>query len=203
LVVEDNEISRDLLIKLLRQVGFDTRGVINGREAVEVFEQWQPHLIWMDIRMPVMDGYEATRRIKEKLNGEKKTAIIALTASAFEEDRTKVLETGCDDFVRKPFKECEIFEKMNEYLDVRFLYEAIQPATVKNKKTQHIELTPELLWQLPEDLRLKLKNAVDAVDFDETVGIIEKLHAQNASIADALNDLAIKYKFDKLQELLG
>ncbi|MCP4579124.1 MAG: response regulator, partial [Deltaproteobacteria bacterium] len=89
LVVEDDEASRDLLVKLLRTVGFEVQDAVNGQDAIEVWENWQPHLIWMDMRMPIMDGYEATSRIKNLPDG-KDTIIIALTASAFEEDHHKV-----------------------------------------------------------------------------------------------------------------
>ena len=81
-----------------------TREAENGVEAIAIWEEWQPHLIWMDMRMPVMDGYEATRQIKSHLKGQA-TVIIALTASALEEEKTIILSSGCDDFVRKPFQQ--------------------------------------------------------------------------------------------------
>jgi PAS domain S-box-containing protein len=202
LVVEDNEVSRDLLIRLLRQVGFDTREAANGSEAVAVYEQWRPHLIWMDIRMPVMDGYEATRRIKERPDGEE-AVIIALTASAFEEDRIRALERGCDDFVRKPFCEDEIFEKMHQFLSVRYRYEDIKARTLKAVNKERIKLTPELLMELPSELRLELKSAVDIVGFEETLEVIEKIQARDEAIANALTDLVNQYRFDRLQEFLG
>jgi CheY-like chemotaxis protein len=201
LVVEDNENNRTLLVKLLQTVGFDVQEAINGQEAIEIWENWRPHLIWMDIRMPMMDGYEATRRIKEKSGGAE-TFIIALTASAFEEDRIKVLEHGCDDFVRKPFKENEIFEKMHQFLGVRYLYEDITPNILKAENADRAKLTPELMMELPAELRLEFKNAVDVVDFEKTMEIIEKIHAQDETIADALTDLVTHYRFDRLQQLL-
>ena len=108
LVVDDKEANRELLVKFLITVGFQTRTATNGREAIAISQQWQPDLIWMDMRMPIMDGYEATRQIKAHPSG-KKPIIIALTATAFEEERGKILDVGCDDFVRKPFKEEDIF----------------------------------------------------------------------------------------------
>ncbi|MDH3997842.1 MAG: ATP-binding protein, partial [Desulfuromonadales bacterium] len=202
LVAEDNAISRELMVKLLRQVGFDTREVTNGKEAVVEFEQWRPHLIWMDIRMPVMDGYEATRRIKNMPAGAE-TIIIALTASAFEEDRLEALEQGCDGFVRKPFRENEIFELMRKFLNVNFRYEKTPHKTSMANKAKRVKLTPELLVELSDELRLELKKAVDAVAFEETMAVIDKIPAQDETVADALTDLANQYRFDRLQELLS
>jgi CheY-like chemotaxis protein len=126
-VAEDRKANREVLVELLTSLGeppagFEVRAVVNGEEAIEVWESWEPHLIWMDMRMPVMDGHEATRRIKATEKGQD-TVIVALTASAFEEDRVTALEHGCDDFVRKPFRETEIFGKLAEHLGVRFVCE--------------------------------------------------------------------------------
>lgn len=131
LVVDDRFESRLLLVKLLASLGFLVRSAENGQEAVDLWNAFEPHLIWMDMRMPVMDGYEATKSIKADLKG-RATVIIALTASAFEEERHLVLSAGCDDFVRKPFREQVIFEKMAQYLGVRYIYE--EPAHVEGTR---------------------------------------------------------------------
>jgi two-component system sensor histidine kinase/response regulator len=132
LAVDDRLESRLLLVKLLGDIGFDVREASNGQEAIAVWESWQPHLIWMDMRMPVMDGYEATKRIKSTLQGQA-TVIIALTASAFEEDRHLVLSAGCNDFLRKPFREEVLWEKMAHHLGVRYLYgEMVDPPSTDN-----------------------------------------------------------------------
>lgn len=201
LVVEDNENNRNLLVKLLQTVGFAVQEAANGQEAVKIWEEWRPHLIWMDMRMPVMNGYQATTHIKGSPGG-KDTVIIALTASAFEEDRQMVLEHGCNDFVRKPFKENDILEKLHQFLGVRYLHEDTTLRTLKSEDAGRVTLTRELLMELPAELRLELMNAVDVVDFGETTGVIEKIRAQNEAMADALTDLVNQYRFDTLQELL-
>lgn len=122
LVAEDVEDSRALLVRILDEVGFEVREAINGNQAVEVFQHWKPHFIWMDVRMPVMDGLQASRYIKETEAG-KSTVIVALTAHALEEEREQILEAGCDDFVRKPFREQEIFEVMAGHLSLKYVYE--------------------------------------------------------------------------------
>ncbi len=121
LVVDDKWESRLLLVNMLAPVGFEVREAKNGKEAIAVWESWEPHLIWMDMRMPVLDGYEATRQIKSTLKGQA-TVIIALTASVFEKQRSSVEAAGCDDFVSKPFREAVIFQKIAEHLGVEYVY---------------------------------------------------------------------------------
>ena len=122
LVVDDNQEGRMLLTELLTPLGFEVREAENGQEAVDIWLSWLPHLILMDMRMPVMDGYEATKVIKNYPEGEA-TEIIALTASAFEEERSLILSAGCDDFLCKPFYASELLEKIAEYLGVNYVYE--------------------------------------------------------------------------------
>jgi signal transduction histidine kinase/CheY-like chemotaxis protein len=128
LVVDDSEVNRKLLVKIFRPVGFEVREAANGVEALAAWEAWEPHLIWLDMRMPVMDGYETTRRIKATTRG-MATVIIALTASALEEDKAVILSEGCDDYLRKPFREEDLFDAIARHLGVRYLYEEIGPKT--------------------------------------------------------------------------
>ena len=121
LVVDDVDLNRKLLIRLLSDVGFEVREAINGREAIALWQTWRPHLIWIDMRMPVMSGESATRRIKA-LDVAGKTRLIAITASAFSENKTAAIASGCDDFVSKPVRAAEIFEKMAQHLGIRYQY---------------------------------------------------------------------------------
>lgn len=134
LVVEDKWANRQLLVNLLVSIGFEVKEATNGEEAIALAETWSPHLIWMDIRMPVMDGYGATKAIKANLAPA--PVIIALTANAFEEERLIALSIGCDDFVRKPFQENAILEKMAEHLGMKYIYDELshedQTAPVTN-----------------------------------------------------------------------
>jgi CheY-like chemotaxis protein len=126
LAVDDQEANRRLLVKLFEPLGFEVREAANGQEALEIWEAWEPHLVWMDMRMPVMDGYEATRRIKSTTRG-MATTVIALTASALEEERAVILSEGCDDYLRKPLHEEELFRAVERHLGVRYLYEELAP----------------------------------------------------------------------------
>ena len=124
LIVDDKAINRQLLLRLLAPLGFEIKEASNGQEAIAIWDEWEPHLIWMDMRMPVMDGYEATRYIKATTKGNA-TAVIALTASVLEEEKAIVISAGCDDFVRKPFKERMIFEMLTKHLGVQYIYEEL------------------------------------------------------------------------------
>ncbi len=121
LVVEDHPTNQDLLVNLLKSVGFYVKAADNGEMAVELYQSWQPHLIWMDMRMPVMDGYQATQRIRE-LEGENSVVIIALTATVLESQQIQMLAVGCNDIVAKPYRQSVIFEKMAQHLGVRYGY---------------------------------------------------------------------------------
>ncbi|HBW57850.1 MAG TPA: hybrid sensor histidine kinase/response regulator, partial [Oscillatoriales bacterium UBA8482] len=121
LIVDDKEINCLLLIKLLEPLGFELKIASNGKEAIAIWNQWEPHLIFMDMRMPIMDGYEATKQIKSTTKGNA-TAIIALTASVLEEEKAIVLSAGCDDFMRKPFTEDQIFGVLAKHLGVQYIY---------------------------------------------------------------------------------
>ena len=126
LIAEDDEPSRRLLVRLFEPLGVDVREAEDGREAIAHWRSWKPDLIWMDMQMPVIDGHEATRRIRAA--GDSGTVIVAVSASAFEEDRERALGDGCDDFVRKPFRAEELFEMLTKHLGVRFIYEEQAPS---------------------------------------------------------------------------
>jgi CheY-like chemotaxis protein len=201
LIVEDVEASRRLLVKLLQPLGFQVRQAVNGQEAIEVWEEWQPHLIWMDMRLPVMDGREATRRIKATPDGQS-TIIIALTASAFEEDRAAVLAEGCDDFVRKPFREAEIFDKMARRLGVRYLYEGTPLDLAQTEEGEQKPLTAADLAELPPEMLADLRQAAKAINLEKANTIIGQIGQTNEPLAQALAYLVENFRFDTLQTLV-
>lgn len=204
LVVDDRKESRLLLMKLLTSVGFSVREGVNGEEAINIWSNWEPHLIWMDMRMPVMDGYEATKYIKTHLKGQA-TAIIALTASAFEEDRSVVLSAGCDDFVRKPFREEVIFEKMAQYLGVRYLYEepdSDTEASGKCTESSSQPLTTEDLRGMSPLWLDQLYQAADAIDNERIFQLIEEIPPESNSLALIIADLVNSFRCDRIIDLI-
>jgi len=199
LVVEDKWESRKLLVKLLEPLGFEVREAENGKEGVALWSSWEPHLIWMDMRMPVMDGYEATKQIKAHLKGQA-TVIIALTASAFIEERAVILSAGCDDFVRKPFQEEEIFETIAHYLGVRYVYEEETSATLPQKSATEA-LTREALAVMPAEWVAQLYQAANQVNNQQIFQLIEQIPSEHDPVAIALTDLVRNFRCDKIIDL--
>ena len=203
LVVDDKEVNRALLVKLLTPLGFAVREAANGREAVEIWQAWEPHLIWMDMRMPVMDGYEATRRIKATTKGQA-TVVVALTASALEEDREIILSEGCDAYMRKPFREHDLFETLRRHLGVKFLYQqpTTQPETTRASKSDDRERLARRASALPATLLEDLRKATILGYQDEILQQVARIVELDALLADELAGLAKNYEHDKMLALL-
>ncbi len=201
LVVEDKFNNRQLLLKLLEPIGFQVKAATNGQEAIAIWSSWSPHLIWMDMRMPVMNGDEATRKIKATTKGQA-TVIVALTASVFEEHKGIVLSTGCDDFVRKPFKEEEIFEKMAQYLGVRYIYEELPQLTPSKSNSSYSDrLTLADLAQMPEEWNEKLHLAATRLNEAEIEQLLGQIPQDKAFLSTALTNLVNNVRFDIIAEL--
>lgn len=154
LVVDDTTEGRQLLVQLLTPLGFEVREAGNGEEAIAQWQRWQPHLICMDLRMPVMDGCEATRHIKQRSGGLLTVSdlpipkILMLTASAFTHEQATVKASGCDAYLSKPFKTAELLATIGQLLDIT--YEYAQPvssdAVLRSPGSKPTE-APELQFQ--------------------------------------------------------
>jgi PAS domain S-box-containing protein len=203
LVVEDNDDNRHFLEGLLREVGFQVRLAVNGREGVDAFSRWSPDMVLMDIRMPVMDGLAAIRLIKSTDKG-KQIPVVALTAHAFEEERKKILASGCDDFLTKPIDENLLFEVIGRYLKVRFTYQRIEPADdAIQKHNGAAALTAGQLACLPADLRAELRDAALNLDIIRVHACIERVQQLNDELARALQMLAADFRFDDILRYFG
>jgi CheY-like chemotaxis protein len=193
LIVEDKPSNRQIMVELLQSVGFEVREASNGQVAIAMCQEWSPQLIWMDLRMPVMDGYEATRRIKATPSP---PIILALTGSALAEERAVALAAGCDDFIRKPFRETEIFERMAYFLGVRYRYESmVLPAP---PDVVPPELTPALMAGMPVEWQAKLHQAATQVDAEQIVQLIQQIPTEQATLTQALTELVNHYRFDRI-----
>jgi signal transduction histidine kinase/CheY-like chemotaxis protein/HAMP domain-containing protein len=193
LVVDDKADNRELVQQLLEGVGFTVHTADDGLQAVKIFQSWLPHFIWMDMRMPVMDGYEATRQIRALPSGDM-VKIVALTASAFEEDRQKILAAGCNDMVRKPLEEERLFTVMGELLGLRYQHGAASPTTVPIAKALDLSV-------LPAKLRGDLQAAAQALDMELTQQIVDSIRAAHPGLAADLDTLAQGFLLDKVAAL--
>ena len=110
LVVDDNEDNREILVFRLQQLGFEVLVASNGKEAIETASQAKPDVILMDLRMPVMDGWEATRALRQTEWG-KDLPVVAITAHAMEEDRRRALTAGCNEFIPKPVMDYSVIHE--------------------------------------------------------------------------------------------
>lgn len=246
LVVDDQPDNREVLSQLLTQVGFDVQEAEDGKKAVDLYQSFQPALIWMDMRMPVMDGYEATRKIRalEKQTTDKRvhthiamqeavrrssaddgpgrvaslsslaiqetsTVIIALTASVFEEKRAAVMAAGCDDFVRKPFREATIFAKLTEYLGVQYLYRSLQTESMAGLPTEGRLsppegaivlplLSPEEYGSLGTEWIEGLYQAAVQADGEALQNLIEQISPSHWELAQALKSLIHQFEYDRI-----
>jgi PAS domain S-box-containing protein len=212
LAVDDRLESRLLLVRMLSSLGFTVRQAENGVEAVSMWSSWEPHLIWMDMRMPVMDGYEATKRIKAHLKGQA-TVIIALTASAFDEERSVILSAGCDDFVAKPFREQVILEKMAKYLGVRYVYDraaspssdAVAGGDVSAPTVTAalpVALNASFFEAMPAQWVDELYAAADSVDNEEIFRLLLSISPVDAGYRSAIADLANNFRCDRIIDLI-
>ncbi|MBW4563243.1 MAG: response regulator [Mojavia pulchra JT2-VF2] len=243
LVVDDAQDSRLVLVKLLTAIGFAVREATNGQEAIAQWMEWQPHLIFMDMRMPVMDGYQATRVIKarERRHGEgilplyasmyqsvnssiqlasqclmmpvctceqtchTHTIIIALTASAFEEERQKILLTGCDDFIRKPFTQQILLEKVSKHLGVKYVSPIEVLNTSASQQTQIFLSEADImqhLSQMPPQWLEHLRYAAASCSDDMILELLEQIPSENSHLFRLFRDLANNYQFEKIMELI-
>jgi PAS domain S-box-containing protein len=200
LVADDKEDNRELLSQMLGPVGFQIRQVADGEEAVKEFEMWNPSLILMDLRMPVVDGYEAIRRIRASVGG-KDARIIAVTASAFEDTRQEVLATGADDFVSKPFRETELLEKIGRLLGAKYVY-AEESVSVAAKPEALEALTSESLTGLPGELVRQIRESTINADLDRMLELIQQAATHDARAANGLRSLAERFDYQKLLDLL-
>jgi len=196
LVADDRPENRNWLMELLTAIGFSVRSAHDGQAALHAWEEWQPQLILMDIHMPVMDGLEATRRIKADPRGIE-TAVVILTASAMDEDRRTVSESPADAFLSKPCREDELLEKIRALLKIEYDYED------DNTVQDLLALNAGSLALLSPGLAEELRNATS----DGNKRLLDKLilrvrESDAASSADALAELANRYDYDALTRLL-
>lgn len=224
LIVDDREDNRQLLVKMLSPLGFGLQQATNGREAIEMWESWHPHLILMDVRMPVMDGYEATKEIKASIqqreqeqqkNGEMNISapespipkIIALTASTIEGRRSFALLVGCDDFISKPFCKKDIFDTLNKHLGVKYVYsnstDFISTGDRNNLSASPSNAGLAYLPTLPAEWINNIKQVIRSADFDLISRTIEEIRDAHPEFAEILQGHLDNFDYQKIFNVIA
>ena len=202
LIADDEEPNGAFLSKLLGEVGFETRQVTNGKDAIEEFQAWRPHLILMDMLMPEMDGCEAARRIRAA-DGGAEVKIIGVSASVFAENRREALEAGADDFLTKPFREIALFDKIQRLLGVE--YELSEKTTAEKalaRPAAQGAVTAKAVAALPQAFLKSMREAVIQADYDKIMGLIDGIARRRASLAEGLRGLVERFEYSSLLDLL-
>ena len=205
LVADDDRENRQIVLQLLNAIGFEVKEAINGEEAIAIWQSWQPHLICMDIHMPVLNGYQASREIKSQEKGQN-TIILALTASVLKEECSAVLDSGCDDCLSKPFRISELLEKLAKHLEVEYLYQESDasnsiPNAIRSKYRTGI--TPEDLSIMPEEWLEQINQAALIADYMIIRDLIGQIEQEYDEIAAELNGWLQEFRMDKISALTG
>ena len=195
LVVDDTDDNRTLLRVLLEPLGFEVMEACNGAEAIEIFERNSPQLILMDMLMPVMDGYEAVRRLRSTEAG-RAAIIIAVTTLAFDNSRELVLASGVDECVSKPFQSDELIEMLGNRLGLSYIYSCAPDALPAQSGSR------DSVSALPEDIIRGMRQAVAEGDVAKLTALIAKVEKVDAQAALALRALADQYDYGKLSKWL-
>ncbi len=199
LVADDRDDNRVLLVQMLGRIGFDVRAVADGAAAVEAFTAWRPHLVLMDTRMPLIDGFEAIKSIRAQAAGAA-VKIVSVTASAFDEDRKEALAIGADDFLGKPFREEVLLEKIGTLLGLDYVY-ADAPAAPPPEPRVALSLSRGKVAALPPDLVKRLHTATLGADLDLMLELIRQVELHDPSTAGVLRGLADAFRYERLLEV--
>ncbi|MEI8234037.1 MAG: PAS domain S-box protein [Verrucomicrobiota bacterium] len=202
LIVDDTKDNRDLLTGMLSRTGFSTRTASSGKEALEVYKTWRPHLILMDMRMPSMDGLEAIQWIRATGRGNA-VKIMSVTANTFEGMRREAQEAGADDFLGKPFREEELFEKIRLLLGVEYEYDQEKHENVLPDTAATPEFSPGELASLPLDLVEQMRQAAVNADYDLLLELIQRVESTNKNLSQGLRGLVEKFNYQKLLGILS
>lgn len=196
LVVEDYSDNREILVMMLETVGFEVKEAENGQEAVDFNQTWHPHLIWMDLQLPLLNGLEATRLIKAQTQNP--PVIIAITAQALEADEVKALKAGCDNYLRKPYKATQVFDKMAQHLDITYRYDTPSPT---RPATNPIPLTIKQLDSMPRSWVQLLHEAAIKLDEDMLDQLMKDIPHDQPSLKSSLEYLMTTYQYDVIMEV--
>ena len=200
LVVDDNPMNRLLLMRILERFGIDLQEVEDGKKAVEVWKQWHPHLIFMDMRMPVMDGYEATRAVKSVVS-DPPVKVIAVSAGSLKSEQEAILAAGCDGYIAKPFSEADIYRAMEKHLGARFVYEG-NAGSLEGRPAEKVHNWPARCASLPLSLREELMDALRRAHMKAIDALIARIGEDDPPLAVTLQGWAHDFEYEKILSLM-
>jgi CheY-like chemotaxis protein len=213
IVAHRDTYSRQLLQRLLQSIGFSVQDALNEESVIEVAEQWQPHLICLDMHMPGMDASAVVGVIRAKhyTDASPETSSVApkvfgLTVGRAPEEQERALAAGCDDILSTPFREPEIFGKIAAYLDVNYVYDtktsqARQAGAAKMKRLTASQV-PEHLATLPGEILHSLEVAAAQLNPFKLSMAVETIWLHDASLADNLESLAYQNNYKQLSSFV-
>jgi PAS domain S-box-containing protein len=202
LIVDDVKESQELLSSLLSPVGFEIIEATNGQEALDIWKKRDPHLIIMDIRMPVMNGLETTVHIRDAEKGDH-IPIIAATASAFEEEKQTILDSGMDGYLRKPIQEQDLFDLVARCLGIEYTYHSSDARRDEFALGMMAPSFPaDEFNSIPPELREQMVAACTSADLDSLLDAVERITPKHPKAANRLQELAYKLQYDDILSLL-
>lgn len=195
LIAEDQYASRLLLRKIVERMDCEVREAKDGYEAIQVFKEWKPDLILLDMRMPVLDGMETTRKLRS-MAGDDVVKIVAVTAASMPEQRDEMLAVGMQDVISKPYRSAQIYHCINTQLGLNFDYSSQVEEVVET------QITPEAIAALPGQLREEIRNAAIELDMERLTSLVGEVEKLDASLAVAMSQLIDNYNVTPLLKLL-
>jgi PAS domain S-box-containing protein len=201
LVVDDNPINRDLLIQTLQRLSLEVQEADNGLVALERWQDWQPHLVFMDLRMPGLDGYDTTRRLREaeaRQHRIPKTVIIGISATGIEHHYTLAREAGCDDFLPKPFEETDLFDALQQHLHLSYRYADPVPSDPPSPPPSSRQSLVTALDDLDGAIAQALEEALILGDATEIHHVIRTLAIAHPNLAKTLDQMVEQVMYDTI-----
>ena len=205
LIVDDKVANRTLMERLLSPVGFELKEAVDGQAAIDTAQSWLPHFIFMDLRMPGVDGIEATRRIRQltaaaDTNSQvSQPKIIALSATSCPDERDSARAAGCDDFIRKPFQEGEIFGAIAQHIGARYIFSEQESSLAEQSPEISLEpLDDKALARVSPQLVAALESATQRLQWDEILQLIAEIRAEDDLLGDRLQQTVHNFQYSQI-----
>jgi len=203
LITDDVDYNREILAAYLADWEFELSFAGNGQEAIEKANEVNPDLILLDMKMPIMDGYEAS----EKLKASKQTKaipIIAVTAFALNQDEQQIRQ-HCEGYLRKPVNRYELIKELTTFLPHKLIKQGINSDSpnhdAHNTASEIMTLSKELITQLPDKLQQQLKQAIASVDIETLEDLLKQVTEQNPQLSAAIKQKIDDFEYESLLTL--